>query len=248
MFQYSEDEVLGEALTRLMPKHLIEPHIASMNYVVGGGEPRFIGRAVEVMAIRKDQTEFPIELVLSTWEEDNELFFTGIIRDITERKVFEEQLKYQNAHDILTGLFNRQYYETEIERLQDSRRFPISIIVMDVDGLKKINDTLGHSTGDEHLRQLAGLLKRCFRPEDLIARIGGDEFVAVLPETGFSSATNIVNRLRDNLQEINEKKNDLHRIELSIGLATCEHQNESLSYVFKQADRAMYEEKNTKKM
>lgn len=247
MFQYSEDEMIGEALTRLMPKHLIEPHIASMNYVVGGGEPRFIGRAVEVMAIRKDQTEFPIELVLSTWDEDNELFFTGIIRDITERKIFEEKLKYQNVHDILTGLFNRQYYETEIERLQNSRRFPISIIVMDMDGLKKINDTLGHSTGDEHLRQLAGLLKQCFRPEDLIARIGGDEFVAVLPETNFSSAANVIKRLRNNLHEVNEKKNDLHIINLSIGLATCENQNERLSYVFKQADRAMYEEKNNKK-
>ncbi len=247
IFQYSEDEILGKSLTRLMPNQMIEPHIASMNYVVGGGEPRYIGRAVEVMALRKDQTEFPIELVLSTWEEDNELFFTGIIRDITERKLFEEKLQFQNTHDILTGLFNRQYYETEIQRLQNGRRFPISIIVMDMDGLKKINDSLGHSVGDEHLRQLAGLLKQCFRPEDLIARIGGDEFVAVLPETNFTSAANVIKRLRNHLQEINEKKNDLYIVDLSIGLATCENQTERLSYVFKQADRAMYEEKNNKK-
>jgi PAS domain S-box-containing protein len=179
MFQYSEAEILKKPLTVLMAEHYQDPHSFGMRYLTKGGEPRFIGQTIQTYAKRKDNSEFPIELALSSWQEEQEMFFTGIIRDITERKEFEEKLQYQSTHDNLTGLYNRSYYEAEMVRLQRSRLFPISLIVVDVDGLKKVNDTQGHNVGDVLLRQAAQVMQTTFRPEDMIARIGGDEFVVI---------------------------------------------------------------------
>ena len=103
----------------------------------------------------------------------------AIFRDITERKEIEVKLRYQSAHDVLTRLFNRFYFEEEMNRLENSRISPISIIVIDVDDLKSINDSQGHLTGDELLRSVARILKQSFRAEDMVARIGGDEFAVL---------------------------------------------------------------------
>ncbi|NMB56243.1 MAG: PAS domain S-box protein [Leptolinea sp.] len=169
-----------------------------------------------------------------------------VARDITERKRAENSLKFQSMHDTLTGLYNRQYYETEIERLQRSRLFPISMLVMDVDGLKWINDNRGHSAGDELLKRVAAVLKSTFRPEDMVARMGGDEFVVVLPETGEAASHEAVQRL----EAILEKHNALYpageNLSLSIGVATG-GQGILLTEVFKLADQAMYIKKKLKK-
>jgi len=98
------------------------------------------------------------------------------IRDITERKQAEERLKYLSLHDPLTGLYNRTYFEQELNRLEGGRYHPIGVIVCDVDGLKLINDTLGHDAGDRLLLAAAGVIKDSFRKGDMVARIGGDEF------------------------------------------------------------------------
>jgi diguanylate cyclase (GGDEF)-like protein/PAS domain S-box-containing protein len=169
-----------------------------------------------------------------------------VARDITERKVVEESLQFQSNHDTLTGLFNRQYYETEILRLQQSRMFPISLMVLDVDGLKWVNDNRGHAAGDDLLRRVAGVLKSAFRPEDLVARMGGDEFVVILPETNRSTAAQVVQRL----EAIINVHNSLYPIEqhlgLSIGVATGA-QGAKLTEVFKEADEAMYAKKAIRK-
>jgi len=169
-----------------------------------------------------------------------------VARDITDRKKVEDTLHYQSMHDILTGLYNRQYYEAEIERLQRSRLFPISILVMDVDGLKWVNDHRGHSAGDELLQRVAGLLKSSFRPEDMVARMGGDEFVVVLPLTAEPAARQAVERLELILAKHNELFPSDQSLSLSIGFATGGN-NVLLTEVFKQADQAMYLKKKKKK-
>jgi diguanylate cyclase (GGDEF)-like protein/PAS domain S-box-containing protein len=169
-----------------------------------------------------------------------------VARDITDRKRDEETLQYQNMHDILTGLFNRQYYETEIVRLQKSRLFPISIMVLDIDGLKWVNDHRGHSAGDELLQRAAGILKSTFRPEDMVARMGGDEFVVVLPETDKAAAIQARNRLEDILIKHNELFSPDMNLGISIGTASGGN-GILLTEVFKQADQAMYLDKGNKK-
>lgn len=103
-----------------------------------------------------------------------------ISKDITERKQMEEDLLRLSTHDILTGLYNRNFYEVELERLQISRLYPISIVIADMDDLKSVNDHFGHSAGDILLQRVANYLHQAFRAEDIIARIGGDEFAVLL--------------------------------------------------------------------
>lgn len=163
-------------------------------------------------------------------------------RDVTERKQLEDQLIYQSTHDVLTGLYNRHYYETEITRLQKSRQFPVSILVMDVNELKKVNDALGHDAGDRLLQCAAQGLMAAFRPEDLVARIGGDEFAVVLPRTRLDAAQLAAARVHENIARRNQECAEEFSISVAIGTA-CGEPGENLSDVFKKADQAMYREK-----
>ena len=169
-----------------------------------------------------------------------------VARDITERKKVEDSLHYQSTHDILTGLYNRQYYETEIIRLQNSRQFPISIMVLDIDGLKWVNDNRGHSAGDELLQRTAAILKSTFRPEDMVARMGGDEFVVVLPHTNEEAVTLVNKRLEEILKKHNELFQSDNSLGISIGSATG-NSGILLTEVFRLADEAMYQDKVRKK-
>lgn len=247
IFQYTKEEVIGESLSKLMPKKYRSRHTSSLNALAAGGEPHILGQLVQVDGIRKDGTIFPIELVLSSYTVNEKKFFSGIIRDITVRRQLEIALEYQSTHDILTGLFNRQYYEAEIKKLQNSRQIPISILMIDVDHLKKVNDLHGHSAGDELLRHVAEILKSTFRPEDVVARVGGDEFVVILPRTGNSSAKLAVQRLKKRMDEFNQMEQETFKISLSIGSATGDP-NSILTDVVIQADQAMYKEKTEKKV
>ncbi|NLY39232.1 MAG: PAS domain S-box protein [Firmicutes bacterium] len=115
---------------------------------------------------------------------NDEEMLIGISRNITEHKKYEEQLEYLSFYDQLTGLYNRALYEKEIERLQNSDQYPISLMLCDLDDLKIVNDTQGHQNGDRLLKACADLIKASIRRErDIVARFGGDEFVAILPET-----------------------------------------------------------------
>jgi diguanylate cyclase (GGDEF)-like protein/PAS domain S-box-containing protein len=168
----------------------------------------------------------------------------GISNDITERKLMEEQLRYESTHDILTGIYNRAFFETELARLEHSREFPTSIVVADVDMLKAANDTWGHAAGDELLRQTAHVLHSVFRESEVLARIGGDEFAVLLPTTDSSMAKQMLTRVKDKLAEHNTKHPDLP-IQLSLGAATAEKNN--LTAAFTLADQRMYADKAERK-
>ncbi len=165
------------------------------------------------------------------------------LRDMTERKRAEEKLYYLSSHDILTGLYNRAFFEEELSRLEGGRRFPVSILIADVDGLKAINDRQGHAAGDALLRRAAQVLQAGLRVEDVLARIGGDEFAALLPDTPTSIAEDIVTRLRNNLQAHNVLQCNEPALALSFGIATGER-GCSLNDLLNEADKQMYREKS----
>ncbi len=162
--------------------------------------------------------------------------------DITEQKKAEERIKYISFHDELTDLYNRAYVEEEMERLDTDRQLPISIIMVDVNGLKLVNDTFGHETGDELLIKTAEVLQQSCREEDIIARFGGDEFIILLPQTGKQNVTSVVNRIKQNCREIS-----LNSVPLSIALgsATKENSDQNLWEICKDADERMYDNKLT---
>ena len=166
------------------------------------------------------------------------------LTDITERKATEEKLIYLSTHDGLTGLYSRSYFETELERLQVSRQYPISLIMADIDYLKETNDQLGHAAGDQLMKLTAHVLKMAFRPEDIIARIGGDEFAILIPKTDEEAAGKMVRRLRHLIDTENQKSVRSIPFNLSIGVATA-GQGDLLSECLKEADRLMYEDKVT---
>jgi diguanylate cyclase (GGDEF)-like protein/PAS domain S-box-containing protein len=166
--------------------------------------------------------------------------------DITERKLAEERLTYISLHDIMTGLYNRAFFEEEIKRLEKSRQRPISIMVADMDNLKIINDRHGHQAGDIALQNLADIFRHCFRAEDMVARIGGDEIAVLLPGANAEITEKARQRLQECMAEYNLGNAEGIPLSVSIGCATAE-QGESLELIFKTADENMYLEKQKKK-
>jgi len=165
--------------------------------------------------------------------------------DITERKLAEERLTYISLHDMMTGLYNRAFFEEEMARMGKSRLRPISILVGDMDNLKEINDIYGHQAGDHALRQIANIFKKCFRSEDVIARIGGDEFSVLLPGVSANLAKQIKQRVLDQVVLHNQSNSEDIQLSISIGCGTA-YKNDLLTDVFKLADERMYQEKQKK--
>jgi len=160
--------------------------------------------------------------------------------DITERKKAKEQLQYKTFHDELTGLYNRAYFNEEIKRYDNKRQLPLSIIMGDVNGLKIVNDTFGHNEGDKLLKRIAQIIENSCRQEDLVARIGGDEFVVLLPQTSKREAEEIYARIKDTCQ-----KNEEGSINSSIalGCATKKEITVDFKTLLKKAEDKMYQNK-----
>jgi len=151
-----------------------------------------------------------------------------------------EKLEWVSNTDALTGLFNRRFYEDELKRLDTKRNLPMTIVMSDVNGLKLINDSFGHAIGDELLKKVAEVIKKACRADDIIARIGGDEFVILLPKTDASETEKIVQRVKDLLFE--EKIGSID-ISVSIGYETKKNEEETYQDIFKKAEDHMYQEK-----
>lgn len=185
-------------------------------------------------------------------------FIVGVIRDITRRKQMEEKLKNAlekvkslSLTDELTGLLNRRGFITLAQqqlKMAQRNRSLLVLLYMDLDGMKSINDTYGHDQGDKALKLVAKVIKFTFRESDLIARIGGDEFVALA--IGASRKTSEVFRqnLEKKLKGMNIKKKFPFNLAMSLGVAHF-HSNSKASVhdLLKRADKRMYQEKNTKK-
>ncbi|MEQ8176480.1 MAG: diguanylate cyclase [Syntrophomonadaceae bacterium] len=165
-----------------------------------------------------------------------------IIRDITERKLAEEQLVYYSMFDPLTNLYNRAYFENEMRRMEYFSMNPTGLIICDVDNLKVVNDTYGHDRGDELLKEVARVLRQSMRKNDIIARIGGDEFAILLPDSDAAAVEATCQRVRDTITAYNNAGSGL-KLSISMGSAHWKSKIQKLDDVFKEADDNMYKEK-----
>ncbi|KXS49331.1 MAG: Uncharacterized protein A8274_231 [Halanaerobium sp. 4-GBenrich] len=160
-----------------------------------------------------------------------------------ELKKLLDEVKYLSFHDEMTDLYNRRYFENELDRLSNSRQLPITIFVADIDRLKFINDNYGHNKGDQYIKAAADILKRSTRSEDIVARIGGDEFAIILTESGFEAAKIIFDRIRANVIEYNNRNQLVESLEISIGFSIKVKDDENIDNIFQQADEMMYNNK-----
>lgn len=185
---------------------------------------------------------------------NGEAYVINAAKDISERKKTEELLKssekryrnlaedikYLSYRDQLTGLYNRRFYEEELKKIDIERNLPLTLIMADVNGLKLINDAFGHLAGDKLIKEIAEIFKKDFRQDEIIARIGGDEFVILLPKTDSDEAQEIVKRVNG---LIRNKKLDNMILSVSFGLATKYEVNKEITETYIEAEDQMYRTK-----
>lgn len=164
------------------------------------------------------------------------------LTDITARKKAEAYLEYLGKHDVLTKLFNRAFYVDELNRLERNNFSPVSVIAIDLDGLKAVNDQWGHASGDSLLRRAGEVLNEAVKKPGHAARIGGDEFAVVLPYVDERGAAAMMENI-ERLVEINNQYYSQMALSLSMGAATSQD-GEKLEAVARRADLLMYENKH----
>ena len=152
----------------------------------------------------------------------------------------EQECLYLSYYDVLTGLYNRRYYETQIQKLDVEENLPISVIIADVNGLKVLNDAFGHQVGDQLLRKAADVFLRVCPNKDVIARWGGDEFVILLPRTTYEGAALLAEKIEEGC---NETTDDILKVSMSIGWATKTSKDVSFSEIINTAENEMYKHK-----
>lgn len=172
--------------------------------------------------------------------EKTEDLFDALNDTIALQKQNHKLIEALSYRDQLTGLYNRRFYEEELLRLDTSRNLPISLVLLDVNGLKLTNDAFGHQSGDELLKRVAKIVFECCRTDDIISRIGGDEFIILLPRTSYEDAEIIVDRIYGRIE--NETM-DAIKLSVSIGHATKSTVDQSVSDVFTLAEDNMYRKK-----
>lgn len=200
----------------------------------------------------KDGRLIEVEFVSNVYQVDHMRVIQCNIRDITERRKIEkmlqessERFKYMSFHDDLTGLYNRAYFAEEMTRVGKnlSRSVPVSIISIDIDGLKLVNDTFGHKAGDELLIAAAKIISTPFREGDMIARIGGDEFCIILPGTDYYVAL----AKKDEIVRLTDAYNNENpsvQMHISLGVASSESfEGENIYDIYQRADGNMYADK-----
>lgn len=249
IFGYSEQEIIGKPATTLMGEKYEQKALETgLERTYKEVLAPMAGKVIEAAGRRKDGSEFPLELSGSVWKTNRGMFYTAIVRDITKRRAAEELLLHEATHDALTGLPNRAQF-TEIltdaiRKAENNKNYQFAVLFLDLDRFKVINDGLGHVMGDKLLVAIAQRLANCIRPEDTVARFGGDEFTILLNNLkNVDYAIEIAERLQEEI--IQPFAVDGHEVytSASVGITISDAANRKPEDFLRDSDTAMYRAK-----
>lgn len=244
VFGYSSAEMLGKNPHDFVtPQHYHEQMRAGFSHFAYSGEGHLINKTTEVEALRKDGTSFYADMSLSSVQIRGKWHGIGIVRDVSIRKQAEDKLKLQATTDTLTGIANRRLFDSRLEN-EISRttrhHFPLSIMIIDIDHFKRVNDDFGHQAGDEVLVELARLVSEQIRADDFFARWGGEEFVILSPGIDLENMRLLAEKLRVAVES--HAFPAVSFMTCSFGLATY-HAGDTAESFIHRADAALYRAK-----
>ncbi len=233
---YSRDELLSMNIRDITAAESQDEAAHHFRSLLGTGK-----MSVELKYIHKDGS-------IRWWTVDavkiSDDRFIGFSIDITDRKQAEEDLINLSRLDYLTGIYNRRVFEDELRRVDEAKLLPLSVIIGDINGVKFINDTFGHSAGDKHIVEIAKILRDCCREDDILARIGGDEFSILMPFTDNDTASEVLQKIQTALTEFDAANaGDTYRHSVSLGCATKVSADEDMKDIIKIAEGYMYQRK-----
>lgn len=228
------DAFLGKRIHDIMPREIADQAMESIANAIETNEMQMFEYRLEM----ESGTEYFETRFLKITEEE----ILAIVRNITENKEYIQKIEQLSFYDQLTGMYNRRFYEEELRRLDTKRNLPLTLIMIDVNGLKLTNDAFGHLAGDELLKSVAEVFKSECRSDDIIARIGGDEFIILLPSSGSKEAESIVSRIQMGIKRLSVANVP---VSISIGWETKLNENEPIMDVFVKAEDHMYRKKLT---
>jgi len=248
IFGYNADEMVGKHIESIIPKRLRMVYGRELDRLTKTGKSKVLGKVTEVTGLKKDGTEFLLELTAAKWKTKEGSFFTGIANDITKRKQMEEQLRHNAFHDSLTALANRTMFievlRRKLEFANHDRKFLFAVLFVDLDRFKVINDSLGHMAGDQLLIAVAGRLEEVTRPGDLLARLGGDEFAILLNDIrDLGDARHVATRIQSKFALPFEVDKQSIICTASIGIAKSTGSYKIPEELLRDADMAMYHAK-----
>lgn len=253
IFGYSGDEARGRKLHELI---VPEPYRADFEKrldVAGGASAgNVIGKTLELAGMRKDGTQIVTEHSISGVSIGQKWHTICIVRDVTERKQFEERIRHLANYDSLTALPNRALFYDRLSQainLAQRNRNELALLYLDLDRFKSVNDTRGHDAGDAVLKDAAERIQAQVRESDTVARIGGDEFAIILPRIAAAQdativADKVIEALRTSFA-LDESGGDGIEIGVSVGIAVFPRDGADLDTLFKAADSAMYKAKRS---
>ena len=227
------DQVFRDNMETHFKRELLDLWNGKLNYEQEGINYSLEGDPINIL----------VDLRVMPGHEEDFGWVQVAIQDITMRKKAENYLRYLGTHDVLTGVFNRAYFEEQMNNVAGKKDVePISFIMADLNGLKVVNDQIGHQAGDNFIRRAAEVLKAAINENETVARIGGDEFAVLLSRTNEEEVANALERIRT-LIPLNNKYYQGPELSIALGCATSQT-GETLEKTFGRADQQMYKEKD----